>query len=197
MKNLKLKLNFKLSLPYYLNIPEMLRSLESPDSATRKMALLYLLSLLGLLSLLSFSTVLLVKKVHQVQTLKAQKQAQLEMERLKAEAEAQSGDYVVNLGSLTIDLKPIEPTTTRVGIKNVARLEVHLRCDTLKAKKLIEERQPQVKDLILDLLIGIDREELLSYAGKRRLKSLMMQKMNAWLPYGKIEDVLFSDLLFV
>ncbi|NBU19986.1 hypothetical protein EBS43_01035 [bacterium] len=193
----KLKLNLKFSLPYYLNILEMLRSLKSPDPETRKITFIYLLSLIGLFSVLGLSGTLFVGKIQRDQALEAQRKAQIELERLKAETEAQSGDFVVDLGTITIDLKPIEPTTTSVGIKNVAQLNIHLRCDTVKAKNLIQEKTPQIKEMILDLLIGIDREDLLSYSAKRRLKSLMMQKINAWLPYGKIEDVLLSDLLFV
>ena len=175
----------------------MLRSLKSPDPETRKITFIYLLSLIGLFSVLGLSGTLVVGKIQRDQALEAQRKAQIELERLKAETEAQSGDFVVDLGTITIDLKPIEPTTTSVGIKNVAQLNIHLRCDTVKAKNLIQEKTPQIKEMILDLLIGIDREDLLSYSAKRRLKSLMMQKINAWLPYGKIEDVLLSDLLFV
>jgi flagellar basal body-associated protein FliL len=46
-----------------------------------------------------------------------------------------------------------------------------------------------------NVFVALDREDLLSREGKRKLKNIIIKKLNGWLPHGKVEDLHYSKLL--
>ena len=192
-------MNFKprFLFPYVLVLVKMLQNLGSSNRAIRRMSTVFFLSLFGLLSVSVALTVHLFQRDQEVSLRKQEEQKQKEAHQRQMEMLRQEASVFVSLGSLLIDLKST-PELKSVGrIKNLAQIEVHFHCDSSKTKTLILERVPELKDMILTVLIGVDREELQSHLGKKRLRSLILQKVNAWLPFGKVDDVLLSNILFV
>lgn len=193
--NLKRKVRFL--VPFILIVVRMIQNLWSSDRATRRMSLIFLLSFIGLVSV---SLTLLVHLFWRYPTgspktldLSAGVQNQASsVERPPLEVGA-----FVSLGSVLIDLKSKDESALRRKLKNVAQIELYLHCDSLKTKTLLMERAPQVKDMILNVFVGVSSDDLQSMSGKKRLKSLILQKVNSWLPSGKVDEVLLSQILFV
>jgi hypothetical protein len=81
----------------------------------------------------------------------------------------------------------------------MAQVEVYLQCDSKRTCDFLSERAVEVKSIVSGSLVGIERTELFAPEGKRRLKRLIMDRLNHslddWLDQGKVDDVFFSKLM--
>ena len=79
-----------------------------------------------------------------------------------------------------------------------AYLEIGLfvRCDSPRTAKIVEEIYPKLHDAIITKIQLIEESEITSEEGKDRLKTTMLEAMNAAMPQGKILEVFFSNMIF-
>lgn len=181
-----------------LEIPQLFTSLWSPDGPTRKMSLVFVLSLGCAVIVSSVATQRIWKTKRQLRLIEEQRKAR-ELHELaeKEAAEQRRKDSVLSLGSFNLELKTV-PSQTRsvgVGVLNMAELEIILMCDGLDTKDYLNQHMIQARNQLTNVFIALDRDELMSQEGKKRLKKSILRKLNSWLPHGKIEDLYFSRLL--
>ena len=58
-----------------------------------------------------------------------------------------------------------------------------------------QDNLDQVRNQITNVLLPLERDQLLSREGKKKLKKALIERLNVWLPKGKVDDVFFSKLL--
>jgi hypothetical protein len=183
----------------WTGLVELARGLRSSDLPTRRMSRLFFTSLLAAL------TVGTLAVTHA-------RQERRERERLAAEAaertrriaelldrrgdEARRRMTSFELGTFTLELKPSAdgPPPGR-RLSNVAEVELVAECDTAEACRRLEHASARVRDEVTDVFTAVEREELLSLAGKAQLKRMLVERLNAWLPEGKVRNVYISKLV--
>lgn len=178
------------------NIPQIFHDLQSPDRPTRRMAALFFLSLSGLVFaiLVGMNRYSHNKKLQAEAILRREARIKAEIERKLAEGEKRQAS-IFTLGVFTLELKPVPHQKLAPGVMNMAEVEIVLLCDEPKTKAFLEENQVQAQNQMTNVLTAIDREELLSREGKRKIKAILIRRLNHWLPHGAIEDLYFSKLV--
>jgi flagellar basal body-associated protein FliL len=175
-------------------LAQLFLGVVSADPPTRKMAFLFLLSLIGL-------TVTLVIAFERYQDHARNNKAllaQIREEKKKQQTLNEGLEYknrLIDAGSFQIELKPLTTEQTYTTLLNLATVDVILLCDSPATGAFIKSQQPRIRNSLINIFSPMDREELLSIQGKKKLKLLMMRKINEWLPEGKIEEVFFSKLI--
>jgi flagellar basal body-associated protein FliL len=103
---------------------------------------------------------------------------------------------LISLGSFTIELRAPQGRKKRpYGVFDMAEIELVLDCDSKETRDYIEEHQPQVRNQVTNYFTAIERAELMTQEGKKRVKKSLMERLNLWLPKGKVEDVYITKLL--
>jgi flagellar basal body-associated protein FliL len=176
-------------------VREVLSGLGSPDRPTRRMAFLFLLSAVGLVG----STALTLRHVWKVARPPAATSTELGGNLgsfLSRQAEEARLKYTMQtLGTFTVELAPVPGRKAAPGVMNLAEVEVVVECDVKETCAYIDDRQPDARSQLVNVFTVLDREEVLSREGKRRLKKRLIDKLNLWLPKGKIENLYFSKLV--
>ncbi len=179
-------------------VRDVFAALRSPDRPTRRMAWVFLLSLFCAGGVLVYS----VKRAqvirayltdrHQKQSKEA-KQTE-EFFRKQSEAAHQKA-VVISAGVFTLELKT-DPSKPKVpGISNLAELEIILQCDTKETQEFIEKNMARVRNEIIASFLPLEREQILSRNGKAALRHQILERLNSWLPHGKILELYFPKLL--
>jgi hypothetical protein len=101
------------------------------------------------------------------------------------------------LGMFTVDIKEKAGTPQYPGHLHAAELEVVVQCDSIETRVYLEEHMIQVRNQMVNVLSDLAREDLMSREGKRSIRKHIADKLNAWLPKGRIEEVYFSRLLIL
>lgn len=181
---------------------DLFKSIGSPDAPTRRMSIFFFLSFFGVITL----SVMVI-----------QRNSRLESERLaRMEAEAkdsaergeeaallggrESADHahsssMLNLGLFTIALKPVKERTKTGSFVNMAEVELVAECDSKETHDYLEENLAQARNQLNGVFLSVDREELLTREGKRKLKKRILELINGWLPNGKVRSIYFSKLI--
>jgi flagellar basal body-associated protein FliL len=178
-------------------IVEVLAGLKSPDKATRNGAILFVVSLCGIAFVMGLAGMHVWedRKNIQVQMNQSEQGKNLD-EFIRKQAEETKKKYSMQiLGTFTIQLKMIEGQKPAPGVMNLAEIEIQAKCDVVETCQALEDGSAQVRNEITSSLGPMDRDELLTKEGKRRLKKKLLDRLNAWLPHGKIEDLYFSKLV--
>jgi flagellar basal body-associated protein FliL len=178
-------------------IAEVLAGLKSPDKPTRNGAILFVVSLCGIVFVMGLAGVHVWedRKNIQVQMNQSEQGKNLD-EFIKKQAEEAKKKYSMQtLGTFTIQLKTIEGQKPAPGVMNLAEIEVQAKCDEVETCQRLEEGSAQVRNEITSSLGPMDRDVLLTKEGKSRLKKKLLDRLNAWLPKGKIEELYFSKLV--
>ena len=177
-------------------IPKIFKSIHSPDAPTRKASFLFLFSFFSLFVTLTSGIGVILNKKYQLKKLEEKRQKENQFEKIENDFDqVRIKNILFLLGSFTLDLKNI-PNRKRIpGVLNMAELEIVLLCDSKETHKFLEKNQKQAQSEVTNLFILTDREELMASAGKRRIKKIILHKLNEWLPHGKIEEVYFSKLI--
>jgi flagellar basal body-associated protein FliL len=177
-------------------IKEIGRGLQSPDRATRRMSLLFFVSLTGAVALVGFA-------VHQVgwKSLLTRKSGPDAAGKNIGEFIGKQADEARRvmstalLGQFTLELKPV-PGQERVhGVMNMAEVELVVECDNPESCGYVLSNLTQVRNQVTNVFVEIEREDLLSKEGKRKIKRALMEKLNRWLPKGRIENLYFSKVV--
>lgn len=170
----------------------------SKDGPTRRMSWMFILSLVGLVFVTSYA----VRRHYQHgKSFKDQitavdsgaKNLGAFLEKQSEEAKRKYSS--VTIGKFTVDLKNGASERKISGVMNMVEIEIVAQCDTKSTCDWIEEHALQTKNEITNTLVGLERDDILSKDGKRRLKKALISKLNSWLPAGKVEEVFFSKLV--
>ncbi len=178
---------------------EVLRGIFSKDRPTRQMALLFLFFLLGTVSVsivaikhyLEFAE----RREKAISLAREQEAKNLGEFLRKQSDEAKHRFSTIVLGTFNIDIKPSPDETGSYRSSNMAEVEIVLLCDHRETRYYIEENLAQAKNQVTNVLLPQTRDELMSREGKRKLKKMIIEKINTWLPKGKIEDLYFNKFL--
>jgi hypothetical protein len=178
---------------------EVLMGIFSKDRPTRQMSLLFLFFLLGTVSV----SVVAVKHYIEYQELREkllsmarEQEAKNLGEFLRKQSdEAKHRFSTIVLGTFNIDVKPAPDETGGHRSSNMAEVEIVLLCDHRETRYYIEENIASAKNQVTNVLLPQTRDELMSREGKRRLKKMIIEKINMWLPKGKIEDLYFNKFI--
>jgi flagellar basal body-associated protein FliL len=52
-----------------------------------------------------------------------------------------------------------------------------------------------VRNQVTNALIDVDRNELIDLEGKRRIRKIILDRLNGWIPEGQLLNVYFSRLM--
>ncbi len=184
-------------------IKEIFRSLRSTDAPSRKMAFLFIFSLICLIGV--FVNGVFLFRQNQV-TSKAVTTATKEHQEKHRGAEhggktdegSETDHYkkrLAELGSFQIELKSGDPEAAATQVSNLAVLEIVLLCDTPETAGHMKHELPKVRNILLNIFLAIERDELMSNLGKKKLKLNMAKKLNTLLHSGHVEDIFFSKLV--
>lgn len=180
------------------DLPQVLEGLGSPDAPTRRMARLFLLSCVLFLGTLGVGFVYYLtpdptkpKELTYVErdakTFSDFVQKQVDLTRHRA--------TFLQLGSFTIELKPIAGSIPGRGVLNLAEIELFVQCDSIETRNYLFQHQVRVRDRVTHMMPLMDREELISREGKKKLKARIVKGLNEFLPQGQVQEAFFSKLL--
>lgn len=183
---------------------EIVRGLVSPDGPTRRMSLFFFVSLAGVVTLgiltvqrnMRLKEARLAAEVAETEEAEARShEAALLGKTVAAEANPHALS-MLNVGQFTIELKPIAAQDKHAGgFMNMAEVELVIECDSKETHDYIEENLVAARSQITDIFLSMDRDELLSRDGKRKLKKRLLERLNGWIPRGKVQNVFFSKLV--
>jgi len=98
--------------------------------------------------------------------------------------------------------KPVVPLETFIvnlaGSKGrrVAKVNIELEVSKTDVQKEIEQRQAQVRDIIIMILSSKTYEYVSTKEGKNQLRDEIKDTVNAFLSKGKIESVFFTEFIY-
>lgn len=75
------------------------------------------------------------------------------------------------------------------------KIEVKFEMDTVKLQSELENRKPQVQDIIIEIISMKKQRDLVSYRGKNILRSDIMKRVNNVLSTGSIKAVYFTEFI--
>ncbi len=179
----------------WLKSSDLVFGIVSPDRDTRRMTFLFWISLVGLIA--SIATTIMVfhqRKAAEQAIEAAQLQAFDEDEEVREEPKSK----IHYLGSYTVSLEAgddvVRPAGQLAGV-NLIELEVYMECDVEETCEGIKKQNDRVRDQILRNLPAIDREDVLTRDGKRRLREVFMKILNEYLKKGKVRAIYFSKVM--
>jgi flagellar basal body-associated protein FliL len=182
---------------YLSVIPNLFTSLFHYDLPTRRMSLMFMVSLMSAVVVMGISANRFIAHRKAVKLLEARLAAQqLKEQELLRQEESKRQVNTVSLGSFTLEIKP-EPPVRRggMGIVNMAEVELVLLCDSEETCEHISRHKVQVRNQLTQVFLPLDREEVMSKEGKRRIRAAVVKKLNSWLNHGKVNDLYFSKLI--
>jgi len=175
---------------------ELASSLFSHDPLTRRVALIFFMSFIGMVSLASFA----LRNYWEARKEFLIAEAKIRSEKLKViikkEAEeARRKASLLKVGTFLLEMKQIVGQRLSPGQINMAEVELSILCDSAETRGFVESHLIQVRNQLTGVFTALDREELLTREGKRRIKAILIRRINDWLPHGHVEDIYFSKLL--
>ncbi len=176
----------------------MALGLFSRDRGTRRMARLFFLSCVGLgvVTTVAFQRYRLLQfagtSIGPDQG--AQATSIADFVRQQAD-EARRKSTLFRIGEFVLELKRLPAQVDVPGVMGLAEVELVAECDDPDTCRYIQDHAVQIQNVVASLFTALDRDELLSREGKRRLKKRIVEKINWWLPRGKIENIFFSKLI--
>lgn len=81
------------------------------------------------------------------------------------------------------------------SVMDLAEVEIIVECDEKETCDFIEDRMPLVRNEVTGLFTAMERDDLLSREGKRKLRNKIQAKLNLWLPSGKVQNIYFTKLI--
>lgn len=99
------------------------------------------------------------------------------------------------------DIGPIFPLDVFVvnladrDAQRYVKIEVKFEMDTAKLQSELEDRAPQVQDIIIGTISMKRQSDLASYKGKDILRSEIIQRVNNVLLTGSIKAVYFTEFI--
>ncbi len=176
---------------------EIFGGLVSRDAWMRRMSFLFVLSCVGL-----GTVIWMAAERYREQALLAGKGVEEDDTATnlgnlfgRTAEEAKRKYTIQNIGEFTVELRKAEGDLKVPGVINLAEVELVVECDSKQTCVYVEEHLAQARNQVTNVFVALDREALLSREGKRKIKKMMVEKLNLWLPHGKIENLFFSKLI--
>jgi flagellar basal body-associated protein FliL len=171
--------------------------LVSQDRPTRRMSVFFYLNVLGAIAVVTIGIIGYIERSRAAKTSAAALKTAQEMEAfLKHQQEmAKRKSAQFKLGNFSIALKLPPKQRPVKGVRNLADVELTLECADQETKDYIESHVEQTKAQVVNVFTTMYREELMSKEGKDRLRQLIMDRLNIWLPEGKVTNVFFTKML--
>jgi flagellar basal body-associated protein FliL len=177
---------------------EVLKGLVASDRITRRMSVLFILSSVGFCMVLGIAVSRFVKQSHFLKESSSTESAtakNLADFIQKQAGEAKRKSTVLALGSFTLELKKTEGQKPVLGVLNMAEADIVIECDSKETCDYLYYSMPKVRSEISNVFVALDREELMSKEGKKKIKRAILDKLNHWVPSGKVENVYFSKFI--
>ena len=176
----------------------IVQGLWSSDGPTRRMSFLFFLSLFLGVTIASWG--LKRYQIHlaeqRVQLSEAEKVAWHAQEVLKQQ---QDDTRILNsqilIGTFQVELTPAPGEKKIRGMRYVADLDVVVVCDDKPTREHIQENLLAARGQVSSAIVPMQRADMLTREGKNHLKRVIQLKLNAWLPFGKVEEVHFTRLI--
>ena len=170
----------------------------SPDPLTRRMAHFLVLCLMGIVIIGFYASrrIAFFRHFGKNMTIGSDEQAKNLGEFFAKQSSLNAARLVtVAMGSFVVELK--EPANYKKipGYMNMAELDIVLDCDVRTTANFIQEHMPQARDQMTNVFIATEKDQFLSSEGKKRLRRALLEKLNAWLPKGKVKELYFNKLL--
>ena len=179
------------------HLREILGGLKSTDRPTRRMSALFLLSFVALIFVAGYGAVYFFNAgKNTAEKFENNEQAKSLSELFKKQAEeAKRRNTLQTLGTFTVELKAVPGITRPVGVTNLAIVEMVVECDSRETCVYVEDNVDAARNQVTNVFVAVDRDDLLSREGKRKIKKQVTEKLNLWLPHGRIESLFFSKLV--
>lgn len=183
---------------------DLVESLRSPDAPTRRTAVYFFVSLAAAIWVSFYGVRYLLAPEPMVagRASNANNEADLGEnfgEFLEKQAqEAKWKNTTLGLGDFIVDLKknPEEAKLPRArGVMSIAHVEIFVECDSRETCEYIETASVQARSHVTNALIQVERDDLMTKDGKKKIKKAVIDRLNSWLPKGKIENVFISKLI--
>ena len=172
--------------------------LRSKDAPTQRMSFIFIFCLLGIFCTagLWFKYLVTQKREHIEAAALLQKAAK----EAAAEDQAESSELkkrpnMLGLGKFSIELTEKPKVRKAHGMMNLASIELYVNCDSKETCDYIEGHKVQVQNEVTGFFTPLEREEFLSISGKRYIRKALIERLNSWLPSGKIKDVYFVEII--
>lgn len=175
----------------------LIGALSSADAPTRRGATFFFVSLFGAIAILSLTIHTFVYKGRLAQQMLEQSNAAANSlaDFLGRQSDlAKRRNIQVELGRFTMELRRLPGQRFPSGVMNMAEMELVAECDTRRTCEYIHSNDTQMRNQLINGLTPMDRDDLFTRDGKARLKRKLMDRLNLWLPYGRVEEIYFTNL---
>jgi flagellar basal body-associated protein FliL len=179
-------------------VREVFQGLSSPDVPTRNAAILFVLSLAGIVFvlILAGSYFWQSRKLMHDELANTGDAGKNFGEFIRKQSEEAKRKYTFqSLGTFNIELKPVDSEVKAKGVMNMAEVEIQAQCDKKETCEFLEDQSAKVKDEVTQVFTAMERDELLSKEGKKRMKKKIIDRLNLFLTEGKVENLFFSKLI--
>jgi len=187
----------------WLRFREILIGLKSRDLGVFAMSWIFMISISGAITVMVVGVFLVVSRIQVARKIEAEENAARSMAQFltRQAEEAKRRSYTIPVGEFTFEL--VERTlidngdgseTERKASTGMAEAEVVVECDTEATCLWVEKSLPAVRNQVTNALIDVDRNELIDREGKRRIRKLIQDRLNGWIPEGQIQNVYISRL---
>jgi len=169
----------------------------SRDKSTRRMSFLFIASCIGILALLYSGW----NRYMQYLSEKAMSgKGGTGIEHIgeffgKQAEETRRRNTTMNLGEFLIELKRDDKTRKVRGTVNLAHVEFVIECDTRETCVFLTENLAQARNQVTNVLTALDRDDLMTIDGKKRLKKALAERINAWMNKGKIVNIYVTKFI--
>lgn len=108
---------------------------------------------------------------------------------------AEEGKEKGSFAERVVQMEPFVVNVSADGYPRYLKVTVAFEMDGPEAKLDLEERVAQVRDLTILLLSSKRLADLNDFEGKALLKDDLREQVNALLPKGRVESVLFTEFV--
>jgi flagellar protein FliL len=105
---------------------------------------------------------------------------------------AQKEPSIDDILEASVDIQQI---TTNLKNDNFIRVSFKIQTDGKKAKKELEKREFQVKNIIIQELSEMNPEDIQGREGQTHLQEMLKNKINEYMQTGKIVQVYITESL--
>lgn len=95
---------------------------------------------------------------------------------------------ILMLDDITVNLQSAKRT-------RFLRLKIGLELEDPAVQAEVEQRTPEIRDIVIGSISGLDVGQLITVEGKERLKRDLKKRINGTLQEGSLINVYFSDFV--
>lgn len=89
----------------------------------------------------------------------------------------------------------VPEVTTNIGSNNFARVSMSIQTDSKEAAEELTQLEFQVKDILIDELLEMDKSDLEGSAGKDALEEIVANRVNDLLQEGEVIQVYTTSIV--